>query len=276
MQPPSPTPPLHQIKITTLNVALFQTSNSAPEGFDPIESFSKELLRGKPDVICLQEGKNPHGPYLGSSILQPGRDLPEHDSFFENLLPGYIFSGSAKAHCGLAMLFLRSPLASHATPMPVPGDAPAVLARVHFSGNKSVVIGSCHLAPFSDGSYSRLETMKVILSQCQPDDKLLIAGDYNMRQKEDSDFESLGILDAWKEAGADKSKKFTFDCFENKFNPPHAFYHPVHARYDRVYFRGLTVDDFQFYANEQVSENPKHFLSDHFGLQVAFRNANSV
>lgn len=57
--------------------------------------------------------------------------------------------------------------------------------------------------------------MKEMLSHCHPEDKLLIAGDYNMRQAEDGDFESLGISEAWKEAGPEKEKKFTFDSYRN-------------------------------------------------------------
>lgn len=108
-----------------------------------------------------------------------------------------------------------------------------------------------------------------MLSHCYPEDKLLVAVDYNMRQAEDGDFESLGLSEAWKEAGSDKEKKFTFDSYRNQFNRPSSF-RKSHGRCDRVYFRGFTVEDFDLFANERLGENRGHFLSDHYGVRAIF------
>lgn len=249
-----PRPVLDRIKITTLNVAGFETSHSAPGGFDPIETFSQELLRHAPDVICLQEAT----------------DCEE--SFFETLLPGYVCLGKALSHCDYAMLFIKESLAPFATAIPV--DAPAVLARLVFAGDHSVVIGSCHLAPFGGGSHRRLMSMKEMLSHCHTQDKLVIVGDYNMRVKEDADFEALSVQEAWKEAGSDVAQKWTFNNIVNKFHPPGP-YGASRGRYDRAYLRGFTVDEFQLFANEPLSENPRHLLSDHFGIHTVVSNADS-
>jgi len=170
-----------------------------PDGFNPMETFSQALLEHDPDVICLQEA------------------IHDGESFYETLLPGYICLGKASAHVEYAMLFLvRESLAARANPIKLAdswdpyGYKHVVLACLQFAGD-SVVIGSCHLAPFTAGSSERLNKVKVMLSHCHPEDKLLIAGDYNMRQAEDGDFETLGLSEAWKEAGSDKEKKFTFD-----------------------------------------------------------------
>jgi endonuclease/exonuclease/phosphatase family metal-dependent hydrolase len=122
---------------------------------------------------------------------------------------------------------------------------------------------------FTAGCSERLNKMKEMLSHCYPEDKLLIAGDYNMRQAEDGDFESLGLSEAWKEAGSDKEKKFTFDSYRNQFNRPSSF-RKSHGRCDRVYFRGFTVEDFDLFANERLGENRGHFLSDHYGVRAIF------
>lgn len=250
-----PPPTLDRIRIVTLNVSEFQNSFSAPVGFDQMEAFSEELLRDNPDIICLQEAPN------------------ADDSLFEMLFPGYECLGRADSHSAFVMLFVKSSWVAHATLIPIHfGDCSrAVVARVTFADNVSVVIGSCHLKPFNIGADGRLSKMKEILSHCRPHDKLLIAGDYNMRQAEDSVFEALGLLDAWKEAGSDMEKKFTWNSFRNKYR---ANGFANRARYDRIYLRGLAVDDFRMCANVPLSDNPGHFLSDHFGLRAVVRIGN--
>lgn len=146
-----PPPPLSsQITIVTFNVSGFQKSYSAPAGFDPMESFSEELLRDDPNVICLQEATE------------------RGDTFYDTLLPGYICLGKAASHCGLAMLFVKFGWAGHATPIHT--HAPAILARIKFAGGESVVFGSCHLEPYGSGAQERLRQMKEVLRHCGADD----------------------------------------------------------------------------------------------------------
>jgi len=254
-QAAAPPPTLDRLKIVTLNVNGFGVSHSAPNGFAPMEPFSEELLQGNPDVVCIQEA------------------LDDDNMMYETLLPGYVCLGKAESHCEFAMLFIKEHMATHATIITT--NAPAVLARVKFANHQSVVIGSCHLPPLKAGASARLSHMKEILSHCRSQDKVLIAGDYNMRQEEDPSFEALGIVEAWKEAGSDKEQKFTWNGFRNKYYATELGGGKGRTgRYDRMYLRGFTVDDFQMCANEPLSVNPGHFLSDHFGLRAVVRADN--
>jgi endonuclease/exonuclease/phosphatase family metal-dependent hydrolase len=81
-------PVLDQIKLATLNLSCFETSHVAPDGFNPMETFSQALLEHDPDVICLQEATH------------------DGESFYETLLPGYVCLGKASAHVEYAMLLL--------------------------------------------------------------------------------------------------------------------------------------------------------------------------
>lgn len=269
---PVPPPVLDRINVTTLNVSKFEKSHSAPPGFEGhLEIFGEELGRDNPDIICLQEG------------------VDCGDAFYENLLPGYVCLGRALSHAGLAMLFIKDEWADHATPIqvdhslvdptqtfiPIPvRKHPAVLARLHFSGGVTIIIGSCHLAPFANGAPARLETMQEMLSHVGPGDKLLIAGDFNMRVAEDSSFEALGLVDAWKEDGRVESKKITYNSFRNKFNPPSPIFRNSQGRYDRIYLRGFSVTRFDLFANDPLTENRAHFLSDHYGLRATLQADN--
>lgn len=239
-------PVLDKIKIVTLNVNGFGVSNAAPKGFAPMEPFSEELLKGNPDIICLQEAVN------------------DSDVLYETMFPGYSCIGTAESHCDYVMLFLKDSLVSRATRIHV--KAPAVLVRIQFAASMTVVVGSCHLPPTKAGACARLDHMKEILRHCHSGEKVLIAGDYNMRQDEDAQFEALNLVEAWKQDGSDKDKKFTWNSFANKYHANNFF--GMTGRYDRIYMRGFTVSDFQLCANEPQSHKQGHFLSDHFGLRA--------
>ena len=131
---------------------------------------------------------------------------------------------------------------------------------------------------------------------------MILAGDMNMRQSEDSFMEqTMGLLEFWKLAGSDRAKKFTWDTVDHG-RPFNRFYgdvtRPIHARYDRVYWYNsssiatpaptiaqqeinedkkvdlknssmLNVSNFELMANKPVT-NEYHFLSDHFGITTTF------
>lgn len=250
-EPLIPPTTLDRITIVTLNVAGFGNSYVAPKDFDHIQSFTRELTFGGPDVICLQEG------------------LDDSDEWYEKLLPGYKCLGRASSHSdGLVMLFIKDSLQPFATVISV--NAPAVFVRIQYAGEQSVVIGTCHLPQPKGDAPIRLAKMREMLSHCRSQDMVLIAGDFNLRQAEDPDFEALGLSDAWKEAGASNDNRFTWNSFLNKYHE-NEFLRGRTGRFDRIYFRGLALDDFKMCANEQLSANRGHFLSDHFGLRATVK-----
>lgn len=168
------------------------------------------------------------------------------------------------------MLFVKEAWFAQSTPIHV--NAQAILARIQFAANKSVVVGSCHLPPFGERAPERLGQTLEMLRHVHQDDKLVLAGDFNMRQKEDKAVEALDLLDAWKADGEVYEKKFTWNSFVNRF---HLGGFQNRGRYDRIYLRGFTVDAFQKCANTPASDNPGHFLSDHFGLRAVIRANNN-
>jgi len=267
-------PPLPgHLTIVSLNVAGFKPSKAAPDRWDPIPEFRKELLKYRPHVICLQE--------VPTNIV-------EQQSF----LPGYDVVGSRSSHCENVVLMVRTKWAPHVV-CTSNVHAPAVLGTMEFSASngsaQQITFGSCHLAPFEGGSGKRLHQMKIILEKIQQlhndtenEDVMILAGDYNMRQEEDIKAEAiLNFRDAWKEAGSPRDNENTWDSCDrtpqgaSPGSGPHNQYHgpdtyQYESCYDRVYFRGDTtlgrVTNFQLIANNPVENNPFHYLSDHFGI----------
>ena len=138
---------------------------------------------------------------------------------------------------------------------------------------------------------------------------LILLGDMNMRKDEDGRVERIGwvppsacksggsnntggLLDAWKEAGSDPATRDTWNSYVNRYHGADAF--EFRCRFDRTYYRpaaalaevesggwgtsSLRVVDFGLVGNrpilrDQGGGGPSHFLSDHFGMSVAFEVA---
>mmetsp|Transcript_20618 Transcript_20618/g.29097 ORF Transcript_20618/g.29097 Transcript_20618/m.29097 type:complete len:307 (+) Transcript_20618:131-1051(+) len=270
-------PPLpNRLVIVSLNVAGLKPSKAAPDGWDPIPAFHKELLKYKPHIICLQE--------------VPSDSTEQDHSLF--VLPGYECVGSRSSHCENVVLMVLKEWASHVV-CTSNIHAPAVLGTMEFSvvsgGTQKITFGSCHLAPFQEAKGKRFNQMKIILEKIQQtnSDTMILAGDYNMRQEEDAKVEKdLNLRDAWKEAGSPQDQQYTWDSCDRtpKGAPPgsgpHNQYHgpdtyQYTSRYDRVYFRGdhilQRVTNFQLIANNPLADdNPFHYLSDHYGIVTTF------
>lgn len=99
-----------------------------------------------------------------------------------------------------------------------------------------------------------------------------------------------GLLDAWKEAGPDPATRDTWNSYVNRYHGTDAF--EFRCRFDRTYYRpaaahaemggssSLRVVDFGLVGNrpilrDQGGGGPSHFLSDHFGMGVAFEVART-
>jgi endonuclease/exonuclease/phosphatase family metal-dependent hydrolase len=248
-----------QITLLSLNVAEFQPSVSAPYGYDPMRDFEREILQHKPDILCLQE-------------------VPAH--YLSTFLSRhYACVGHAPSHCGNAVVLVRTDWASHVIPMHTSSAGtglPVVLVQLQFANTNTMVVGSCHLAPFNTGAADRMEQMKCAMSMLTNTDKVIIAGDYNMRKPEDAKFEkTFSLKDAWKEAGSKWQNQYTWDSLDHTAkNPETGTYNCYHdggfgfkCRFDRIYYRGnLSVSNFALVANKPIGGSKRHFLSDHFGM----------
>ncbi|KXZ52837.1 hypothetical protein GPECTOR_8g220 [Gonium pectorale] len=105
--------------------------------------------------------------------------------------------------------------------------------------------------------------VSAIVSEVPPDSPLLLAGDTNMRDQEDSVPGELGLRDAWLEAGSPPGARWTWDTHVNRY---YQNGHRYTARYDRILYRGCTVTELAVAGNTPASREPGHFLSDHFAL----------
>ena len=176
-----------------------------------------------------------------------------------------------------------------------------------------LAVSSSHLAPHRENAYIRCNQLQQLVSQMQQQDEavsdatdLILLGDMNMRKDEDGRVERIGwvppsacksggsnntggLLDAWKEAGSDPATRDTWNSYVNRYHGADAF--EFRCRFDRTYYRpaaalaaevggssSLRVVDFGLVGSrpilrDQGGGGPSHFLSDHFGMSVAFEVA---
>jgi len=151
-----------------------------------------------------------------------------------------------------------------------------VAAIVTLPNKTRVAVASNHLEPFASGASSRAQQCKLLMELLIPKCKnVILIGDMNMRQKEDSKIENLVGLDAWKEgSGSSKKLKFSWDSNSNLY---HLNGFGFTARFDRAYVRGkeLGVSKFGLVGNQPVNGTEGDYLSDHFGLIVEVNAAPS-
>ena len=248
------------IRIASMNLASCQPSAEAPPSWDMWQSASearKELLKNDPDVIALQECP---GEDVAMKMFQ--NNSRGGDNF------GYQVIGSTPAHAGDVVLLIRKEwMVRHNVRRIVPDDRflPVVMAEINVvesasntenrpaihNRNISFVVGSCHLAPFVQGSFERQQQVEDAIDRASPL-PLILAGDTNMRATEDSVMEGdpLFLLDAWKQNGSNPKTSNTWDTVDHRSSSsPTAKDEPVGtfnryygyttrqytARYDRIY-----------------------------------------
>jgi endonuclease/exonuclease/phosphatase family metal-dependent hydrolase len=201
-------------------------------------------------------------------------------------LAGYTCIGTIRAHAGYVALLFRHDLAPQAERVQVPFMVPAVMAKLTCRINSStrgihrtIMVASCHLAPFADSANQRMQQVEDILSSSSPL-PLIVAGDTNMRVKEDYVMEQrLDLKDFWKLAGSHAEHRFTWDTQDHRPAGGHfnRYYgddtRQYHSRYDRIYIHPQgaltpTVTSFDLIANDPIPPSKTHFLSDHFGMEA--------
>lgn len=281
----SPAP--DRLRVASMNVSGCRPSAVAPQSWSSEKQQSAlefELFRrSMPDILALQECPSA--------------------TWAEEAFPKYRALGSALSHAGFVTLMLQRDAPFRLVQKLAFGDRnlPAVIAELAVADNSEsrFFVGSVHLEPFTTGENVRQDQLLALLaamdkaSSTPSSDEtkaLVLAGDTNMRVKEDSFAEQvLHLRDAWKESGADAATKFTWNTIDRRstIDGKHkGFFNEYYgaqtrqytARYDRVYFKspdstGATLHpvDFQLLASTPISPSNNHFLSDHFGIYAEFQ-----
>jgi len=212
----TPKKKLTSLTLVSMNVANCEPSAEAPKSWttqEVTQAIQHELLQSQPDILALQECP---------SLDWAASAFEEH---------GYRVVGHRGAHAGyVALLVLDTLPKEYGVVVENLSTTeyrklPAVVASLHIplsnnsnnndndNNNQSTTlfIASVHLAPFRGGNWDRRAQMESLLELARPH-ALIVAGDTNMREEEDSVMEDeLGLLDAWKQAGSHPSTKFTWD-----------------------------------------------------------------
>ena len=134
--------------------------------------------------------------------------------------------------------------------------------------NHFVFVG-CHLFPFKQNAEIRIEQIGDLLrALTNISDKypIIMAVDMNMRESETKNMVSTYELDDayWKTDQAPEFK-YTWDSRVNLYRED-AF--QFVCRFDRIFLSNERVGTFKLIGNHPASENPNHFISDHFGISA--------
>ncbi|GLC37789.1 hypothetical protein PLESTB_001476900 [Pleodorina starrii] len=235
-------------RLLTYNINDEAISESAPEGWSLATQQHRlcDLIRGlHPDLLCLQE-----------CFTFPHRLAGEYD-----------IHGEALSHRGSCVVGTR-----RGGPLKAAGPAvsvgPCVLVPLLLEpAGLRLFAASAHLAPFHEFGSVRAKQLAAIVAAAPPGEPLVVAGDLNMREKESGLPPSLGLADAWVEAGSPPAERWSWDTRVNRY---YTQGHAYTARYDRVLYRAgcLRVRGFGLAANQPCSSagGESHFLSDHFAV----------
>jgi endonuclease/exonuclease/phosphatase family metal-dependent hydrolase len=255
----------HPVKLLTFNVAGFKPHRFAPPEFDPQQTLAEKIDQFQPDILALQELKNP--------------------SFSH---PGYYSIGTAQSHCGYVALLVKNGFLNKddddeeenqennlLTRVPIlwtvddmmAVEPPMVVGSMTLPNQKQLFVISCHLEPYAEGAAIRQAQLQALTQSLPPNAMAILAGDMNVRKKEDGIMENLHWKDAWKEAGSIRRHEFTWNSKTNQY---HEGAFQFTCRFDRVYLRNSPgVASFKLIANGAIPNDELgecYYLSDHFGI----------
>ena len=248
---------------TPLTIVSWNIAEAAPSFAAP--SFSRRakeaprlirecILRNQPppDIIALQESPFPS---FGTDVFEE---------------QGYVsVGGTTLSHCGYVDLMLKKQLAEQSRPILLDSNLSSVACRIVLPNKTTISVSSSHLAPFKHGASTRFRQCQHLReSLLHESDNMILLGDYNMRQSEDTSIENILGIDAWKAAGSNFRSKFTWDSFANKYHEDGVSFR---ARFDRCDVGGenIRVNRFGLIGNKVVEGgSTKDFLSDHYGMII--------
>lgn len=271
------------LTFVTMNIAGCVPSQMAPDSWtqkDSIEAIRNEIISRNPDIIALQESPG------GVEWVGP-------------IFDGYKALGATYTHADQVVLLVKNEIKAILIPM---AGLPVVMAELEFETSRRgrLLVASVHLQPWKTGDGRRKKQMEAIVEAAKSRSlPVVIAGDTNMRQTEDSIMEGdLGLLDVWKLAGSNPSTQFTWDTVDYRSTffaglwqyfvgseTTEVYFNQYYgqdtrqytARYDRIYIYN-TNDSIEIKATDEtlkvtfdlIANKPMtsdlDFLSDHFGV----------
>ncbi|GIL74859.1 hypothetical protein Vretimale_2436 [Volvox reticuliferus] len=234
--------------LLTYNINDGMISESAPTGWtldEQHDRLSDLICERRPDLLCLQECF----------------------TFPSKLMGDYDFHGEVPSHRGSCFIGTLKD-----APLRVAGPALAVgpcillpLCLCRAAEERRFLAASAHLAPFAEFGPVRARQIAAIVAAAPAGEPLVLAGDFNMREKENAVGTRHSLLDAWVEGGSPVSERWSWNTHVNRY---YTEGHKYTARYDRVLYRGCRILNFELVGNQPCSRNKTHYLSDHFGLYV--------
>jgi len=239
--------------LVTWNLALGGPSNQAPASVDSqtnLFAILDEIDRHDPDFICLQE-------------------MPTQ-GFVHYLSDRYVSGQVVPSHSGFSAVFVRrGPIANHEIQLDSQLSLPPATGVSLQIGEEQLLIFSLHLFPTKANAPQRLQFLSSFLPQVRASQPLLIAGDFNMREVETEAVTALGLRDAYQQwDDPDRKLYATWDSIVNLF---HDNRYPFRARYDRVFYRNLQLQDYQLLGRTPIElAGSSYYLSDHFGIYAEF------
>ena len=178
------------LRILSFNVSGLNASQACAPGFSLHAKHAwvaQLVLQHAPHLVSLQE-LSPGGAELLTAALSPS----------------YLQVGAAPSHCGATYLWALAslqptavqsegpvaiaslPLAALAAQAASSGDAQQAAALAALPDAPSLYFAGCHLEPFTEGAPMRLQQVKAALGCLPAGCRLVLAGDMNMRVKENA------------------------------------------------------------------------------------------
>ncbi|EFN59459.1 hypothetical protein CHLNCDRAFT_138036 [Chlorella variabilis] len=238
-------------KVFTLNVSAGNLSAWAPAGFSLLSKYEAivELIKHhSPQLISLQELDSQAAKYFIAALGSAA------DAGWQHLT-------QAESHCHSTHIWAAASLQAK----PKRSVGPVAIAQIQLTGDDGCFyFAGCHLEPYAQGACLRLQQIAATLRSLPPRCRLVLAGDCNMRNAENSSVEALGLGDAFKQAGSPPSHSFTWNSTINKYHG--ADQRAYTGRYDRIYLSGFVATELQMVANQPMTPGHADYLSDHFGL----------
>lgn len=236
------------MKVITWNISLTDPSFQAPVDWNRdlnIFEMHKIIEEEDPDIFSLQE-------------------MPSAN--FAKRFVNYHYVEPVNSHSGLVGVFVKKTYKIHST-TPIPPSIVLELSEEE-EDQKFFFVG-CHLLPYKQNANNRLDQMSVIfqiINRISEDLPVIIAGDMNMRESETKAIISTFAMDDayWK---SDKSKENQY-TWDSRINLYHEEAFQFVCRFDRIFLKNTKIVDFKLIGNKPVSENPNHFISDHFGISA--------
>lgn len=163
-----------------MNIAACVPSQSAPDDWTKnmsADAIRAEILEQDPDIIALQEC--PGGVVWAGEVF-----------------PSYRPIGATYSHADEVVLLVRRGISAKLVSAPdvdysIQESLPAIVAELEWNDRRRMLMASVHLEPFDQGEAKRRRQMEALVRMASSKDiPLIVAGDTNMRDREDATMES--------------------------------------------------------------------------------------